>query len=79
MTQTYQDFIEARSNRRITADMRAYEALAIRETEAETLIGELNSGVLYINIRNHKGTPTGAIKTGTRRELISYLIRNNYA
>jgi len=47
--------------------------MARREARADQMIGELNSGKLYVY-------PVGGkYREGTREELIAFLIRNEYA
>jgi len=65
--------LEASQNRRMAAESRYIDRIEKREAAADQMIGELNSGKLYVY-------PVGGkYREGTRRELIDFLIRNNYA
>lgn len=65
--------LDARQNRRLAANGRAEARLMQREAKAAEMIGELSSGKCYV-------FPVGGkYREGTRADLISYLIRNNYA
>ncbi len=65
--------MDARHNRRMASEDRFLARIEKRETAAEQMIGELNSGKLYVY-------PVGGkYREGTRSELIAFLIRNNYA
>jgi hypothetical protein len=65
--------MDARQNRRLAAEDRFLARIEKREAAAEQMIGELNSGKLYVY-------PVGGkYREGTRSELIAFLIRNNYA
>lgn len=69
---TYQQ-LEARQARRMAAEDRYLARIEKREAEAERMIGELSSGKCYV-------FPVGGkYREGTRLELVSFLIRNNYA
>ena len=69
---TYQQ-LEARQARRMAAEDRYLARIEKREAEAEKMIGELSSGKCYV-------FPVGGkYREGTRLELVSFLIRNNYA
>jgi hypothetical protein len=64
--------LEACQSRRMSAEDRYLARIETREIAAEAMIGELNSGRLYVY-------PVGGkYREGTRQELISFLIRNNY-
>lgn len=64
---------QARLNRRLASEDRYLERLSKREELADRMIGELNSGKLYVY-------PVGGkYREGTRAELIAFLLRNNYA
>lgn len=64
---------QARLSRRLASEDRYLERLSKREELADRMIGELVSGKLYVY-------PVGGkYREGTRAELISFLIRNNYA
>lgn len=64
--------MEANHNRRMANEARYIERLERREARAEQMIGELNSGKLYIY-------PVGGkYREGTRNELIAFLLRNGY-
>lgn len=66
-------FLDAKQARRMAAESRYIDRLERREANAEKMIGELVSGKLYV-------FPVGGkYREGTRRELINFLIRNNYA
>lgn len=69
---TYQQ-LEARQARRMASEDRYLARIEKREAEAEKMIGELSSGKCYV-------FPVGGkYREGTRLELVSFLIRNNYA
>jgi hypothetical protein len=60
-------------NRRLASEDRYLARMEKREAMADLMIGELNSGKLYVY-------PVGGkYREGTRAELIAFLIRNNYA
>jgi hypothetical protein len=64
---------QARLSRRFASEDRYLARLEKREAIADQMIGELNSGKLYVY-------PVGGkYREGTRSELIAFLIRNNYA
>ena len=64
---------QARLSRRLASEDRYLERLSKREELADRMIGELNSGKLYIY-------PVGGkYREGTRAELIAFLLRNGYA
>jgi hypothetical protein len=64
---------QARLSRRFAAEDRYLARMEKREEMADRMIGELNSGKLYVY-------PVGGkYREGTRSELIAFLIRNNYA
>jgi len=64
---------QARLSRRFASEDRYLARMEKREAIADQMIGELNSGKLYIY-------PVGGkYREGTRSELIAFLIRNNYA
>lgn len=68
-----EQMLEARQSRRMHSDDRFLGRMEKREAAADEMIGELNSGKLYVY-------PIGGkYREGTRAELISFLIRNNYA
>jgi len=69
---------DIRHNRRMREEVVAVRKMDKQLDAADALIGILNSGTQYINIRSARGIPTGAIKAGTRHDLIAYLIRNKY-
>ncbi len=59
--------------RRMAAQDRFLTRIEKRETAAEQMIGQLSSGKFYV-------FPVGGkYREGTRLELVSFLIRNNYA
>lgn len=65
--------LDARQSRRLAANGRAEASLMQREAKAADMIGELSSGKCYV-------FPVGGkYREGTRADLISYLVRNNYA
>jgi hypothetical protein len=66
--------LEANQNRRMAAQDRALSHLEKRENAAEKMIGELSNGKFYIY-------PVGGKyrESKSQYELISFLIRNNYA
>lgn len=75
----YQANMDARDARRGKAQDRFLTRLEKRETEAEALVGHLNSGKFYINVRNARGQMTGATREFTSEyEAIAFLLRNNY-
>lgn len=60
-------------NRRMAAEDRFLKQIEKREAAAELMIGELNSGKLYV-------FPVGGkYREGSRGDLVAFLIRNNYA
>jgi len=64
---------QARLSRRFASEDRYLARLEKREAIADQMIGELNSGKLYVY-------PVGGkYREGTRADLIAFLIRNNYA
>jgi hypothetical protein len=68
-----EQMLEARQSRRMHAEDRFLGRIEKREAAAEAMIGELSSGKFYVY-------PVGGkYREGTRSELISFLIRNNYA
>lgn len=70
---------ERNESRRFAAEARAYDKLGTQMDAADALIGELNSGAFYINIRSKSGRLTGAIrKFKCRSDAANYLIRNRY-
>ena len=73
--------VDNRQNRRIREEAASYDRMGKQMDAADALIGQLckeGKTVLYINIKNARGIPTGKIKTGSRHDLIDYLIRNRY-
>ena len=66
--------LEGNQNRRMAAQDRALARLEKREQAAEKMIGELGGGKFYIY-------PVGGkyCESTSQYELISFLIRNNYA
>lgn len=65
--------LEATQARRMAAQDRFLARIEKREAAADQMIGELNSGKCYVWPQG------GKYHEGTRSELISFLIRNNYA
>ena len=65
--------LDAKANRRMAAESKYFDRIDAREEQAEQMIGELANGKLYVS-------PVGGkYREGTRSELVSFLIRNNYA
>lgn len=65
--------MDARINARMSRDYAAFERMAKREEAAEEMIGQLGSGKFYVY-------PVGGkYREGSKQELVSFLIRNNYA
>lgn len=65
--------MDARQARRMAAEDRALTQIEVREAAANAMIGELNSGKLYVY-------PVGGkYREGTRPELTAFLLRNNHA
>jgi hypothetical protein len=72
--------MEVNEKRRLANEHRFLERMerrdammARREARADQMIGELNSGKLYVY-------PVGGkYREGTRKELIAFLLRNKYA
>lgn len=76
MTQTLDQFIESRANRRMTRDATLAAKMERREIAAEQMIGELcreGKTVWYVWPQG------GKYREGSRLDLIAFLIRNNYA
>jgi len=68
-----EQMLEARQSRRMHAEDRFIGRVEKREAAADAMIGELNSGKLYV-------FPIGGkYREGSRIDLIGFLIRNNYA
>lgn len=64
--------LEATQARRMSAQDRYLTRMEAREAKADQMIGELNSGKCYVY-------PVGGrYREGTRAELVSFLVRNNY-
>ena len=64
--------LDGRLARRVAAGERYLTRLEKREELADQMIGELNSGKLYVY-------PVGGrYREGTRGDLIRFLIKNNY-
>lgn len=64
--------LDANQSRRMASESRYIDRMEKREAAAEQMIGELNSGKLYV-------FPVGGkYREGTRGDLIRFLIRNNY-
>ncbi len=68
--------LNARESRRLAAEHRYLERMELREEQAEKMIGELirNGQTVY-----YVCPPGGKYREGTFEDLISFLIRNNYA
>lgn len=65
--------LDARQSRRIASENRFLTRIERREAAAGAMIGELNSGKLYV-------WPIGGkYREGSRDDLIAFLLRNNYA
>lgn len=74
--QTIEQQIESRVSRKIKSDDRAITRLERREAAAEKLVGTL--------VRNGKNVSYvwpqgGKYREGITRDLVDFLIRNNYA
>ncbi len=68
----FERFLEARFAAREKRDEKIFMKRVKLEERAEQMIGELNSGKFYV-------FPVGGrYREGTKRELIDFLIRNNY-
>ncbi len=65
--------LNATQARRMASNDRYLARLERREVAAEQMIGELSSGKCYVWPQG------GKYREGNRAELISFLIRNNYA
>jgi hypothetical protein len=65
--------LNATQARRMASNDRYLARLERREVAAEQMIGELSSGKCYVWPQG------GKYREGSRSELISFLIRNNYA
>lgn len=81
--------LDANHNRRMANEHRGLvhreRVLARKAAAAEALVGELQGETghcYYVNLLNRKGRFTGKTKEARglvgRKELISFLIRNNY-
>ncbi len=65
--------LNATQSRRMAAQDRYLTRIDRRETAAAKMIGELSSGKCYV-------WPVGGkYREGNRADLISFLVRNNYA
>lgn len=65
--------LDASQARRMASDARYLARIEKRESAADKMIGELNSGKCYV-------FPVGGkYREGSRADLIAFLIRNNYA
>lgn len=65
--------LNANHARRMAAQDRYLARIEKREADAEAMIGELSSGKCYV-------FPVGGkYREGDRADLVSFLIRNNYA
>lgn len=65
--------LNAREARRLAAEDHFLARIEEREISAEAQIGELANGKCYV-------FPIGGkYREGSRRELIAFLVRNNYA
>lgn len=65
--------------RRFKSDQAAWDKLGRQLEDADALIGELNGGIFYINVRSKAGRLTGAVRRfTTRSEAAHFLIRNRY-
>jgi hypothetical protein len=82
MKYDFEKNLEAKQARRMKAEDRFLTRLEKREAEAHHLVGELNSGKCYINVRNKNGQLTGKEVyfegTFAYGNAIEYLLRNNY-
>jgi hypothetical protein len=72
MKQSYEAFLDGRHSRRLKNENRAIARLDAQHERANTMIGELSTGTLYIY------PDGGKYREGTRAELIDFLIRNHY-
>lgn len=64
--------LDARQSCRMATEDKFLNRIEKREAAADAMIGELNSGKLYIY-------PVGGrYREGTRSDLIAFLLRNNY-
>ena len=64
--------LEAVQARRSAAEAKYLDRIEKREATANAMVGELNSGKLYIYPAG------GSYHEGTRQELIAFLLRNRY-
>jgi hypothetical protein len=65
--------LDARQSRRLAANGRTETRLMRREAKAQEMVGELSNGKCYV-------FPVGGkYREGNRAELVTFLIRNNYA
>ena len=79
MKLTFDELLDAKDNARQRREAKQVTKIERLEAKAGALVGELNGGVLYINLRDRRGNLTGKIKKSTSRfELTQYLIRNGY-
>lgn len=79
MTYHFERNLAAKDSRRMHAEDRYLGRLEVREYTAKALVGELNSGKCYINVRDRKGHLTGkTVEFAQEFEAISYLLRNKY-
>ncbi len=70
---------EAKQARRMHSQDRFLSRLEKREAAAEQMVGELNGGKFYINVRNKAGVLTGkTVEFSCYGAAVAYLIRNNY-
>ena len=70
----FDQMLDAKANKREAAQAKYHDQMVYREELAENQIGDLNSGKFYVY-------PVGGKykESNSKTELISYLIRNNYA
>ncbi|HSJ40317.1 MAG TPA: hypothetical protein VK955_04615 [Xanthobacteraceae bacterium] len=70
---SFEESLERKHEARMRRDEKAFERLCAREDAAAAMVGELASGKHYVYPAG------GRYREGTRRELIDFLIRNQYA
>ena len=69
----FDQMLDAKANRREAAQAKYHDQMMRREEKAENMIGELANGEFYVY-------PIGGkYKQGKKIDLVSYLVRNNYA
>lgn len=69
----FDQMLDVKANRREAAQAKYHDQMMVRGEEADNMIGELANGKCYV-------FPVGGkYREGSRVELVSFLIRNNYA